>query len=231
MKRSLGAVIKEVRKERGLSQLMLAHSVGTDATNIGRIERGIQGVSHSRLEAIANALGVTVLEIHERCEGVHRPKGTVEIVYVPVVAVMESDDGGGVGGGLSAHLAERQHDEPLGWVVFPVRDASAFAVQVRGDALGPRIKGGEYVIFERDVPIEPGDEIGILLKDGRQLIRLLIAKVPGGIRVMDINERGGVSTIFDEDCGYLLRLSGVANPSLHRAAKGSNQPQELAATG
>lgn len=42
--RKLGEVIKTLRLDAGLTQAQLGAQIGTDATNVGRVERGIQNL-------------------------------------------------------------------------------------------------------------------------------------------------------------------------------------------
>ncbi len=56
----LGAAIRSIRHERGLSQEGLADKAGLDRTYVGGIERGERNFSILNLEKISKALGVNV---------------------------------------------------------------------------------------------------------------------------------------------------------------------------
>lgn len=56
----LGKRIKELRKERGLSQEQLGELAGFHFSYIGSIERAEKNISLLNLQKIADALGVTV---------------------------------------------------------------------------------------------------------------------------------------------------------------------------
>jgi transcriptional regulator with XRE-family HTH domain len=56
----LGAQIRAVRRERGLSQEALADRAGLDRTYVGGIERGERNVSILNLEKISCALNVDI---------------------------------------------------------------------------------------------------------------------------------------------------------------------------
>jgi len=62
MKR-LGERIKELRTERGLSQLELAALAGVHQTQISRVETGLHGITLATAIDLARALGVTVNEL------------------------------------------------------------------------------------------------------------------------------------------------------------------------
>lgn len=59
----LGARIRELRTEKGLSQDELASRLGTKHTQVGRIERGEVNSSINMLRRIAGELGVELGEL------------------------------------------------------------------------------------------------------------------------------------------------------------------------
>ena len=60
---SIGKRIKELRKQRGLTQAKLAEESGVEPSNISHIERAATKLSLPTMVNIANALGVTLDEI------------------------------------------------------------------------------------------------------------------------------------------------------------------------
>ncbi|MEP1095961.1 MAG: helix-turn-helix transcriptional regulator [Cyclobacteriaceae bacterium] len=60
---ALGERIKEIRKEKGLTQLQLAAKINNHDEQIGRIERAEVNVSASMLYQIAKGLGVELKEL------------------------------------------------------------------------------------------------------------------------------------------------------------------------
>lgn len=65
----IGKVIRVLRKERDLSLESLAFDAATDASNLSRIERGIQQPTEEGLQAIAKALGTSVAAMYALAEG------------------------------------------------------------------------------------------------------------------------------------------------------------------
>ena len=61
--RKLGLRIKELREKQGLTQLKLAEILDMEASNLSKIERGIQIPKEESLENIPNALKVDVKEL------------------------------------------------------------------------------------------------------------------------------------------------------------------------
>lgn len=66
---NIGKVIRALRTERGDSLEKLAFDVGIDASNLSRVERGLQQPSEEILKAIAAALESSVAELYALAEG------------------------------------------------------------------------------------------------------------------------------------------------------------------
>ena len=62
-KQIFGWNLRKARVERGISQQALALEVGIEPAYAGRIERGLENLSINIMEAMANALGVTMAEL------------------------------------------------------------------------------------------------------------------------------------------------------------------------
>ncbi len=61
--KNLGERIREIRKEKGITQVQLAHSIGKDQQSIQRLEAGNINPSYHYLYEIANGLGVNLDEL------------------------------------------------------------------------------------------------------------------------------------------------------------------------
>lgn len=66
---NIGKVIRALRTERGDSLEKLAFEAGTDASNLSRVERGLQQPTEEGLRAIATALGTSLAAIYAMAEG------------------------------------------------------------------------------------------------------------------------------------------------------------------
>lgn len=77
----IGQVIRALRQKRGETLESMALDIGTDASNLSRIERGIQQPSTELLRAIATALHTTIAELHACAEGKnYSPKQAQELL-------------------------------------------------------------------------------------------------------------------------------------------------------
>ena len=63
IKRAFGLRLRQLRKEKGLSQETLALSCDLDRTYVGGVERGERNIGLVNIYRIAEALGVPVREL------------------------------------------------------------------------------------------------------------------------------------------------------------------------
>lgn len=61
---NIGIVIRRIRQEKKLTLEELAFQIGTDATNLSRIERGMQNATPDLLEKIARALELPISSLY-----------------------------------------------------------------------------------------------------------------------------------------------------------------------
>jgi transcriptional regulator with XRE-family HTH domain len=69
-KRAFGAVLRECRKEKGISQEQLAEAAGLDRSFISLVERGIQSPNLVVLLKIAEVLNVRAADLITRVESI-----------------------------------------------------------------------------------------------------------------------------------------------------------------
>lgn len=65
----IGPAIRKLREEKGMTLEALAHSVGSDPSNLSRLERGRQKPGFDLLVELAAALGVRLSELFALAEG------------------------------------------------------------------------------------------------------------------------------------------------------------------
>lgn len=61
-KKTIGELVKEYRKTKGISQMELAEMIGVSYQQVQKYEKGINRISVDRLKLIANALGIPISE-------------------------------------------------------------------------------------------------------------------------------------------------------------------------
>ncbi|UOO89773.1 helix-turn-helix domain-containing protein [Vitreoscilla massiliensis] len=60
---AFGEKVRQIRKEKGLSQEALADLAGIDRSYMGHIERGDQNITLTKIHQIADALKVPVINL------------------------------------------------------------------------------------------------------------------------------------------------------------------------
>ena len=60
---AFGEKVRQIRKEKGLSQEALADLAGIDRSYMGHIERGAQNITLTKIHQIADALEVPVINL------------------------------------------------------------------------------------------------------------------------------------------------------------------------
>ena len=88
----IGAFIRDIRKESGLTQEQLAEALGVSQRSISRWETGKTMPDYSLLPNICEVLGITVAELleAERIEGDSVSKKQVSIMAPNMVSLVES---------------------------------------------------------------------------------------------------------------------------------------------
>lgn len=59
----LAGILKRLREERGITQEQLAFDAGITASALSRIERGLNSPGWATVRRLANALGISLVEL------------------------------------------------------------------------------------------------------------------------------------------------------------------------
>jgi phage repressor protein C with HTH and peptisase S24 domain len=137
----MGTAIKRLREERDWTQAQLGEKVGLDGTNIARRERGDTQIKPAERQKFAKAFGLSVTAFDDawrvfrtgRTQGGH---GIPLINKVPAGEVQDYEEYG---------VDSGQGYEYLDY--GDIRDDQAFALEIVGDSMQPRLNEGDRVIF------------------------------------------------------------------------------------
>lgn len=66
---ALGKAVRQLREKKGLTQEAVAHDAGITTATLGVIERGLSNPTWATLKGIADALGVSMVDISRLEEG------------------------------------------------------------------------------------------------------------------------------------------------------------------
>lgn len=127
--------LDEVIKSRGLKQKELAEMLSVTPAHVNRLLKRACNPSDQLIKALDR-----IIEDHHR--------NTLPAVLVPVYTTVPA------GYPEAPIVAE---DDVLDWVACPGNGANKGALLVTGHSMTPEINEGEFVIYERDAPLKPGD--------------------------------------------------------------------------
>lgn len=100
-----------------------------------------------------------------------------------------------------------------GYIEWPTQDPNAYAIRCRGDSMRPRLKHGEFVIVEPGTEPHPGDEVLVKARDGRVMVKELVAVRDGMVRLLSVNETHGAISMPLEQIEVMHFVGGLARRS------------------
>jgi SOS-response transcriptional repressor LexA len=139
---------------------------------------------------------------------VSEPLG-ITAMQVPVVGTAR--------GGHDAYYLEIEYPTGHGdgYVSYPAKRSNAYALRVRGDSMRPRIKPGEYVIVEPDIPVKPGDEVIVRTKSGKSMVKVLHSQRSGFVELLSLNDDHKPMTIDVNEIEFIHHVTGIAKEPLY----------------
>ena len=172
----LGKRIKDLLRERGMTQAELARLVGTKQQTISYIVAEATPAQSSRYtHKIAEVLGVNPNWLQSGEGDRHTAIVPISVhgqqIRVHQVPVLTHDS-------VSIFLAGREID-PKGMLMTDRADRDrTFALEIEGDSMAPVFKAGDRVVINTTVRPEPGDYVAAQA-DGIVLFRRYRARHPG----------------------------------------------------
>ncbi len=143
-----GERLKKLRKQAGLSQMVLAEHLGVSQQAVGKWETGRATPNPSTIATIAELLGVSADAI---LGTVNEAADRIAETLVPVV------------GRVRAGYGALAFEEDYGSEPANVRDPSQYLyLIVKGDSMEPRISDGDYALVHKQPTLENGD-LGVLI--------------------------------------------------------------------
>lgn len=161
---SLGQRIKQMLRERGMTQAELARMVGTKQQTISYIVSDSNPGKTSRYATkIAEVLGVNPAWLASGSGDAHDPTVPIQIegvfvqsVQVPVLLSAE----------VPAHLNGAGGTTKRGVLMTDcATPGKSFALEIEGESMSPKFRPGDRAVIDTTLAPEPGDYVAALLGD------------------------------------------------------------------
>ena len=118
---------------------------------------------------------------------------------------------GETNGGFHGYgLADGPHDEYVeGYAAGP----GAYALRVRGNSGGNRIREGDIISVSPTIEPATGEEVVVMLNSGEHMVKELVSIRPDSITVADIGDERKRRIIDRRDLQYIHAVIGIHPPS------------------
>jgi len=164
--------IKQLRRERGLSQAALARMVGVSQSTIGMWESGRNMPEFANLEKLARSLGVSLGQLTDDA-----PARARHGAKVPVL--------GRVAAGIPIEAIEEIIDyEEIEQTL--AQTGEFFGLVIKGDSMEPKFSEGDVVIVRRQEDADSGD-VAVVVVNGDYATVKRVKKRPDGIMLISTN--------------------------------------------
>lgn len=100
-----------------------------------------------------------------------------------------------------------------GFINMPSHDQGAYAVRIVGDSNESRVRSGEYVVVEPAHELVAGEEVLLITRDGRSMIRDFLYRRDGNVAVQNI--RGERLTFLESEIDQVSYIAAIAKHALY----------------
>ncbi|HED3065063.1 TPA: LexA family transcriptional regulator [Kluyvera ascorbata] len=208
----LKALYFSLKKKLRLSQASIADDMGITQSAVGHYINGRHPLNVRAVSAFARILEVSAEEISPTLarQIAHQATTLKDTITLEdqarrvIVIGRASPDESGVAAGVS-------HSK--GWLKMD-DDSSSFAIEVSGNGLWPRIKSGEFIVLEKRIPPEPGDDVVVVLKSGAYLFKTLVSQRNNECQLSDITGKSALpELLLSDDIAKIHYISAIAKSS------------------
>ncbi|EDW1128544.1 TPA: helix-turn-helix domain-containing protein [Citrobacter freundii] len=214
----LAANINHLMNQKGIANVTeLAKQIRIPQPTMHRLLSGdVKEPKYALLKQIADFFKLSVQELVETdllktagSQSIEPTKvGTLRFTEVPIIGGAQLGNGG--------HWTNMQYPVGFGdgYINWPTRDPDAYALRCTGDSMKPRIKDGEYVVIEPNHQFLPGDEVLVVTKDERAMVKTFLYERDGEVMVMSINEEHLPIRFSLSEIESIHYVAGIAKSSL-----------------
>jgi len=156
----VGDIIKQLRKERKITQAELAKKLGVAPTAVSAWERNENRPLMDKLSVIADIFNVPITRFFESDE--FGGNAVVDMIYLPVVGRISC--GNGV---LAYEDIEGYEPTPKEWLY----GGEYFYLRAQGDSMvGARIHNGDLLLIRKQSDVENGEIAAVLINDNEEAV-------------------------------------------------------------
>lgn len=151
----IGKRIKELRKQKKLTQNDLSKLTGYKQNTISSHENGTRGIDEIDIMNYCEALGVTPTDLFQK-----EPQPQLETLPVKKIPVISK---------ISAGLPIYSEENLIDYIYFATNklnsDKEEFGLKVSGDSMDKIFQDGDIVVVEKDSVVENG-QLGVAMVNG-----------------------------------------------------------------
>lgn len=168
----------------------------------------VQDPRYNNLKQLADFFKVNINDIVEK-DLINQPKSAkTRSDLVPIVGSAQLGDNG----------FWTDMDYPIGcgdgFIQWPTQDKDAYALKCKGESMVPRIKSGEYVVVEPNHKYLSGDEVLIVTKDSRIMVKIYLYLRDSTYTLVSINENHPPIKLNADEIEKIHYVAGIAKESL-----------------
>lgn len=211
MKKTIGRRIREARLQKEFDQATFSARIDVATRTIQRWEKGEQVPDSNYLMRIAKITGVTphwlltgngeMFQQNIERNIIPLPTGRyrkVDLVSVPLLS--------SVPGGAPSLMFHPDHVEKY-ITVDDVNDPNAFALEVKGNSMAPRIEDGDVIIVSPKLEAHSGDICVVRVIDEDTVKRIKID--PNFLHLIPLNPEYEPIVIRKKDVAFIWRVVKV----------------------
>jgi phage repressor protein C with HTH and peptisase S24 domain len=211
----IGAALRDILKEKGITQAALGAALGVNQSSVSKIVRGEFPFDAARLKSLALALGISRNRLEADIRRIigERPlsmrvSGSMQESTAPRGVPMLAP----VAAGSANHSAEI--DAPrstLPITTQAVGDEHAFALEIVGDSMSPLFDEGDIVVCSPRASWSDGDPCYVEMRDRSDTVKAVYRLGDGRVELRPLNARRHRPRIEsdDLDTGRISRIVRV----------------------
>lgn len=168
-----------------------------------------RGMPASKNARAAKVIGVSLDAFIHGMIDVPKDKGYFVKDQIPVIGTAHL-------GAKGYWMASEKSALIEGFLSIPSADVDAYCIRIFGDELRPRVKSGDFIVLSPNHPYQAGDEVMVVTKDGKTMIKEFLYRRDGSVAFLDVNGSGERLTLKESDISKIHFISAIAKDALYR---------------